>query len=123
MLGTIDLTRPDQVILVADSSWYKEAVEVAVAAAAMVAVVAFTAAVLYLTAAGGGTVISVIAAGALAGCISRAAVDLMLARLFAAEAVATAKERIAVATKGCLQGAGLGALAGKASNSIADQHA
>jgi hypothetical protein len=119
VLGTVDLTRPDQIILMADSSWYKEAVKVVAAAAAMVAVAAFATAVIYLTVVEGGTVISAVSAGALAGCISRATVELVLARLFTGEEVATVKDRIALATKGCLQGAGLGAMVGKASTNFA----
>ena len=110
VLGTVDLTRPDQIILVADSSWYMEAVKVVVAAAVMVAVAAVAAVVLTSTAVAEGTVASVIATGLLTGCISGATVDLVLTRLFTPEAVTTVKERIAVATAGCLAGAGMGAL-------------
>ena len=82
VLGTVDLTRPDQIILVADSSWYMEAVRVVVAAAVMVAVAAVATVVMTSTVVEEGTVTSVVAAGVLTGCISRAAVDLVLTRLF-----------------------------------------
>ena len=87
-----------------------EAVKVVVAAAVMVAVAAVAAVVLTSTAVAEGTVASVIATGLLTGCISGATVDLALTRLFTPEAVTTVKERIAVATAGCLAGAGMGAL-------------
>ena len=121
VLGTVDPTRPDRILLVAATPWekLKEAVKVVVAAAAMVVVTGITAAVLYYTVVAGGSVITALAAGAVAGCVSRATVDLLLARLFTPGAVESVKDRIAVATQGCLRGAGLGSLMANAGKNVA----
>ena len=108
VLGAVDLTRPHQLSAAAGTSWYKEAVRGAVAVATMAAVFGITAASVWKTIVTGGTVDSVVLTGVLAGCISGAVVNLGMARLFDPEAAATVKERIAVATLGCLQGVGLG---------------
>ena len=111
VLGTLDLTRPQQLSAAAGTPWYKEAVKVAVAAVAMVAIIGVTAAVIWRTVVAGGTVVSVVLTGVLAGCISSAVVYLLMARLFDPEAAATVKDRIAIAAQGCLQGASLGGIA------------
>jgi hypothetical protein len=120
-LGTADPTRPDRILLVAATPWekLKEAVKVVVAAAAMVVVTGITAAVLYYTVVAGGSVITALAAGAVAGCVSRATVELLLAGLFTPGAVESAKDRIAVATQGCVRGAGLGSLMANAGRNVA----
>ena len=74
----------------------------------MTAIIGITAAYVWKAIVTGGTIISVVATAALAGCISGTVVNLVMARLFDPEAGATVKDRIAVATQGCLQGVGLG---------------
>ena len=88
--------------------------KVAVAAVAMVAIIGITAAYVWMTIAAGATVVSVVATGALAGCISGAVVNLLMARLFDPEAAATVKDRIAIAAQGCLRGVGLGGVSATA---------
>ena len=110
VLGTVDLTRPYQLSAAAGTPWYQEALKVAVAAVAMAAVLAITAGVIWRTFMAGGTIVSVVATGALAGCLSGAAVYLVMERLFDPEAAATVKDRIAIATQGCWRGAGLGGM-------------
>ena len=114
VLGTVDLTRPQQMSAAAGTSWYKEALKVAVAAAALAAIVAITAAVIWKTVVAGGSVASIVVTSALSGCISGAAVNLLMTRLFDPEAGATGKDRIAIATEGCWRGAGLGGVSAAA---------
>ena len=80
----------------------------------MAAVLAITAGVIWRTVVAGGSVVSIVATGALAGCISGAAVSLLMARLFDPEAAATVKDRIAIATQGCWWGAALGGVSAAA---------
>ena len=110
VLGTLDLARPHQLSAVAATSWYNEAFKVAIAAVAMVAVIGVTAAYMWKAIVAGGTVVSVASTGVLAGCISGAVVNLLMARLFDPEAAATVKVRIAIAAQGCLRGIGLGGI-------------
>ena len=108
VLGTLDLTRPQQLGAAAGTSWYKEAFKVAVAAVAMVAIIGVTAAVIWKTVVAGGTIVSIVVTSALAGCISGAVVHLLMAGLFDPEAAATVEDRVVIAAQGCFRGAGLG---------------
>jgi hypothetical protein len=119
VLGTLDLTRPHQMSAAAGTSWYKEALKVAVAAVAMVALIGVTAAVIWNAIIAGSSVGALVLTGALAGCISSAVAHLVLARLFDPEATATAKDRIAVASEGCMLGARLGGVSGLAGKNVA----
>ena len=108
VLGTVDLTRPQQMSAAAGTSWYKEALKVAVAAVAMVAILVVTAAVIWKTVIAGGSVVSIILTSTLAGCISGAVVNLLMVRLFDPEAAATFDDRFAIAAQGCIRGNRLG---------------
>ncbi|HEY6794711.1 MAG TPA: hypothetical protein VI248_08515 [Kineosporiaceae bacterium] len=105
VVGTVDLTRPDRIALVAGSSWFKSAVKVVVAAAAWIAVAVVTLGVIGVLAAEGAPALALAAQAALAGCVGFAVADLLVARLAFPDAVATTKERIAVAVRGCVKGA------------------
>ena len=119
MLGTLDLARPHQLSAVAVTSWYKQALKVAVAAVAMVAIIGVTAAVIWKTAMAGGTIVSIVLTGVLAGCISGAALNLLMARLFDPDAAATVDDRMVIATQGCLRGTRLGGLEATAGIAVA----
>ena len=116
MLGTLDLTRPQQMSAAAGTSWYKEALKVAVAAVAMVAIIGVTAAVIWKTVIAGGSVASIVLTSALAGCISGAVAYLLMARLFYPEATATVEDRLAIAAQGCFRGSRLGGVSAIAGN-------
>lgn len=105
VLGTVDLTRPDQVRLVASSSWFKAAVKVMVAVAVWVGVGVLTLGVIATVGAEGGGALAVASTSALAGCIGFGTADLIVARMLFPDITATVKERVGVAVRGCLKGA------------------
>ena len=110
VLGTVDLTSPQRMSAVAGTSWYKEALKVAVAAVAIVAIIGVSAAVIWRTVMAAGSVASIVVTSALVGCISSAVAQLLMARLFYPEASATVKDRISIAAEGCFRGARFGSV-------------
>jgi hypothetical protein len=119
VLGTLDLTRPHQMSAAAGTSWYKEALKVAVAAVATVAIVGITAAYVWKTVIAGGTIVSIAVTAALAGCISGAVVYLVMTRLFYPEAAATVKDRVTIAAQGCFMGIGMGGVSALLGTAVA----
>jgi hypothetical protein len=113
VLGTVNLTDRHQVALMSAFTWFKQAVKVAVGAAAFVAILTLTLGAIGVIVEGGGAALTAAAQTALAGCIGYAAATLLFGRLLFPDKTSTTKDRISAAVAGCIAGAAGGVAIGK----------